>query len=235
MSTEIEMPEHYRAPLSARNEIVAWLLDYSCRDWDRRGGFGYEAQPYGRHGFQRGSWLFCFNVKLRTCLDWSYAGLLRVAVASGAVSAGEETDKHWREETEKRFNETSIEALSDVGIENSRQVFTGGTDGTPDDDGFSMLWDGTPVDARFAFLGRSGGWLVLTGFEGTVLAGDGQEVLADLSDVNLTKLYRFLVMLQHDLGGNAPDRRVQDAAAFHFFNNVCCDICRTEDLAGAGI
>lgn len=235
MSNEIEMPEGYRAPLTAREEIVAWLLDYPSRDWDRRGGFGYEAQPYGRNGFNRGPWLFCFNVKLRARLDWSYAGLLRAAVSSGAVSAGEAEDKHWLEETERRFDETNTEELCDVGIEDSRRTFTGGRDGTPDDDGYAMLWDGTPVDTRFAFLGRSGGWLALTGFDGTVLSGDADKVLDVMSDTSLSNLYRFLVMLEHDLRGNAVDRWVQEAAAFHFFNNVCRDICRTEDLVGAGI
>jgi hypothetical protein len=232
-----EMPEYYRAPLVERDAIVAWLLDYPRRDWERRGGHGYEGPRHfdSAVGFTRGPWLFCFNVKLSARMDWSYTALLRAAIDSEAVSAEEASDAHWLAETEKRHGETDTEHLCDVGIESARSSFVGRPHGQPDDDGYSMLWDGTPVDTRFAFMGRSGGWLVLTGFEGTVLAGDGDEVLAEMSDASLNKLYRFLVMLEHDLGGDAPSRWVQAAAASHFFNNVCHDICLTKDLVGAGI
>lgn len=227
------MPEYYRAPLVERAEIVSWLLDLQARDWDKRGGFGYEAGPY-QSGFTRGPWLFCFNVKLHR-LDFSHAGLLEVARKAGHISAELALDQHWLSETRKRHDETSTDSLWEIGVEDSRRSFTGRGNGIPDDDGYAMLWDGTSVDTRFAFLGRSGGWLVLTGFEGHTLAGSGEEVLEGMSDECLRRLYVFLVMLQHDLGGDAPDRCVQEAAAFHFFHNVCHDICRTEDLAGAGI
>jgi len=234
MSAQIEMPEYYRAPLTERDEITAWLLDYNARSWDRRGGFGYEAQPFSKAGFSRGPWLFCFNVKVRAHLDWSHAGLLTSAVQAGHLDRKTATDAHWLSETEQRLTDTSDDALWDAGIEDSRDVFCG-RDGKPDDDGYSMLWDGTHVDTRFAFLGRSGGWLALTGFEGHRLAGDAEEVLAEMSDECLRRLYAFLVMLQHDLVGDLPSRMVHAAAAFHFFHNICGDICRTEDLVGAGI
>ena len=73
------------------------------------------------------------------------------------------------------------------------------------------MWDGTELDVRFEFQGRSGGWLSLVEFEGfkfndrdhgsdywrEVLEGTDEEKAMDYK--TLRNLYQLIVQLKHDL------------------------------------
>jgi hypothetical protein len=103
---------------------------------------------------------------------------------------------------------------------------TGGSDdGEPDDDAWNMLWDGTHVDARLGFGGRSGGWLVLTWFQGHLMDAD-----CDLSEWDyktLRQLSEYVTWAKHCI--KKPEDEVEYLAASTFFCNICHKIQTTEE------
>lgn len=130
--------------------------------------------------------------------------------------------------------------MCDNAMENCRERFVSShtKNHAPGDDGYSMLPDGSPVVALFAFMGRSGGWLVLTSFNGHLLDAEAQGTARTWEHWDfqtLVRLYKFLVMLSHDLRPEAVRHMVEAEVAGSFFANVCHDLPLTVDLKGEGI
>lgn len=236
-------PSYYRCALRERSDIVEFLL--SRRFWTHRGGSGYWWRGGSGHS-SNGNWLFCFNVKVHS-IDFTFENLVQRWTDMGY---GEHArDEHWLVEARAKFAELKPDQLWDWGVEGARRTFVSdhrdAPNGKPDDDGFSMLWDGTPVETRFAFMGRSGGWLVLTEFNGNLLDWDSANYWGSGSDPalcfqdwsyrELRRLYQFVVMLAHDVAGTASERAIEEHAAFDFFENYCHGIPASEALVGMGI
>ena len=212
--------EAYSTPLTNRADIAAYLLN-------RRGRYyrGY------------GHLLFLFNVKVYEP-DLSFDNLLDLYRQSG-YGEFKVTDPGWVEETRQRHEKTDHDDLYQVAVEDARRLVT-------DSDCFTHLYDGTPVEVEYAFVGRSGGWLALTKFEGVRLIDleslrdlfdDDQEEGENptLSDETLQRLYALVRMLEHDLTPENAQAEVKNQAAFSFFENICCDIPTADVCLGAGI
>ncbi len=211
----MKTPAYYVAPLRSRAQITAWLL--AC------------SQSYYE---DRARWIFAFNVKAHR-LDLSFDNLLAAATApryshdSAMADSIRDTDPVWLAAARELYTEHA-DSLFEWGREDACNTFAGRKGqhyGKPDDDGFNMIWDGTPVDVEFAFFGRSGGWLTLTHFDGHALTSEGRELgaeaLAELPFATLRKLYRFVVMLTADLARHDSAARIEEAAAWAFFVNIC--------------
>ncbi len=207
----MKTPAHYSAPLRSRAAIITWIDS----TFSHRGGYNYDHR----------NWLVCQSVKTHNC-DLSFDHLLDVAAERGDITV-HKGDPVWEVAARATYDDSGESQLWDWAIEDARRTFNGRKGEhyhIPDDDGFNALYDGTPVDVEFAFLGRSGGWLVLTHFDGHELSGDG-EVLTEMPLPTLRRLYRYLVMLRADLTrpGLTPSDRVEDAAAWLVFVNLCDD------------
>lgn len=228
MGTKVKTPRCYAAPLKTRKAIIDWLNNDRARCWHVRGGPDYD----------RNCWLFCFNVKLPPMHHKvNHQALLELALEEQVIGREEVEDEPWVKATGLRYDETNIESLFDHACETARTRFVG-VKGLPEDDGFRMLPSGQLVKPQFAFMGRSGGWLVLTHFMGHKLDAESQGTARtwehwDFRD--LVKLYKFLVMLSYDLRTEAVQEMVMSELAGSFFCNVCHDLALTKDLRGGGI
>lgn len=192
-------PAHYAAPLRSRKAMTDWLL-----------------ATFDQRFYDRDHWLLCFNVKLYR-LDLSFDHLLDVAAKRGDITT-HKGDPVWEAAARAIYKENEAH-LYEWAVDDARGAFYG----PMRDDTFRSLYDGTPVDTEFGFYGRSGGWLVLESFEGYKLSGDAAEVFGDMNFATLRLLYRFAVMLCADLTrpGLTPSARVEDAAAWALFVNLC--------------
>ncbi len=166
--------------------------------------------------------LFAFNVKVHST-DLSFDHLTKLAIESGELSAS--VSKRYLDACRELHNE---QKLYDWATESAR-------DGVMDCETYSMLWDGNGAIANWEFNGRSGGWLVLTEFEGIKLAGRSLDFtysdLADLPFPQLRRLYRFIVQCQHDFNPGNVRSEVEYQAAFDLFSNVCANVETDEDAA----
>ena len=163
----------------------------------------------------RGNWLFCFNVKLYN-LDLSFGNLLEVHKKSGYC---ENPDATWVEGCRSEY--AAVEQyLWHWGVEDAGSQFTTGRAGYPDDDAYNMLWDGRACVTRFSFCGRSGGWLVMSRFNGLTLTTE-----LELEELDYREL-RDLAEMVHFVSRAVEDRHqcVETAAAFAFFENTCRDV-----------
>jgi hypothetical protein len=213
------MPVEYATPLKKRADIANYLLN-------RRGRY------YREHGHL----LFVFNVKVYSP-DLSFDHLLDLHDKSG-YGEGKVTDPYWVEEARQRHAEMDLDDLYQWAIEDAGRLIT-------DSDSFTHLYDGTPVDVGFAFVGRSGGWIALTKFEGIKLIdpdylrdlfeGNAEDGAPTMSYQSLRRLYALVRILEHDLTQDKAESEVEFQAAFCFFCNVCGDIPTTDVLLGAGI
>lgn len=230
-----KLPKQYQAPLRTRKEIVQWLNDPRARGYQVRGGWNYEGDSHG--STSRGPWLFCWSVKLLARMDTSYEALLKRAKRVGVLTRQHLKDQPWLNASKARYDDTSMDSVFTHACETCQRMFVG-HDGKPENDGYCMLYDGTKVTPEFTFMGRSGGWLVLTGFNGHSLNTEnvGEDLDWKRWDVrNLRLLYRYVVMLEHDLRHEAIQEMVLDELAGSFFANICHDLALTKDLRGEGI
>jgi hypothetical protein len=196
----------------SRAALTEWLLSRS---------------KWGRRHYDGNSWLFCFNVKLHN-LNLDFDTLLKRLGEMG-YGDGWTNDPGRCERARAEFDELDSDTLYEWGVEAARRTFTGGRDGTPDDDAYNMTWNGTDAPCRFSFEGRSGGWLVLTHFREMKLDADNVEFsewkYSDLRD--LAEMVQFIVNATRD---NEPEKRVEEGAAYDFFINVCADVPTTATL-----
>lgn len=213
------MPAAYKTPLRSRADITSYLLD-------RRGRY------YRDHGHL----LFCFCVKVHAP-DFDFDHLLDLYRTSGY---GEDKidDPAWIEEARQRHAETDQDDLFQWAIEDAGRLVT-------ESDCFNHLPDGTPVEVEFAFVGKSGGWIALTTFEGIKLSdpehlrdlfeGSDDESEPTMSYHSLRRLYALVRLLEHDLTPDKAQAEVEHQAAFNYFSNLCADIPTADVCLGAGI
>ena len=189
--------------------------------------------------YERHRWLFCFDVKIHRC-DLGFDNLVKRATAMGYGDMVHPEDPFWLADAKGRYAENK-EHLFEWGVDDARCHFRGTTvrgpfackvegapwyaDMRPEGDCYRQLRDGTPVDARFAFLGRSGGWLVLTMFDGVTLDSSSCD-LAECDYRWLRNLAKFLTDVRDSTRN--PGEWVEEAAAFTFFANICDD-CETRE------
>lgn len=199
-----------------------------------------------RFGSQRSyeghRWLFCFNVKAHG-LDLGFDHLVKRVVEMGYDETVHLDDPFWLADAKQRHTDNE-ENLFDWGVEDARTHFRGNTvrgpfscqvEGAPwyasmlpDGDCYRQLRDGTAVDARFCFFGRSGGWLTLTMFDDVTL--DSSCELENCDYRWLRRLAKFVEDL-HESTKNAS-QWIEEAAAFTFFANIC-DACQTRESRNA--
>jgi hypothetical protein len=210
------MPAEYSTPFTARADIAAYLM-------------GRRSRSYRDHGHL----LFVFNVKVYSP-NMDFDHLLDLHRTSGYGEA-KVTDAYWVEQARQRHAETDQDHLLQWALEDAGRLAT-------DSDCFKYLFDGTPVEAEFAFVGRSGGWIALTEFEGITLIdpdhlrhlfeGDDED---SLTYESLHRLYSLVRILEYELTQEKAKSEVEFQAAFAFFVNVCGDIPTSDVLLGADI
>jgi len=209
-------PDAYRMVARSRADIVAAIIDLT----EQR---SYDYDPY----------YFCFNVKCYD-VDMSLPNLL----AKWREYEGDPAHTHnpeWLKNVKERYDETSEETLCDWGFEDARAHFVGHGDGFKSDT-FRTLYDGTEVDVEYGFVGRSGGWLAITKFEGVKynqrLDAGLETELMDMDFPTLKRLYQLVLMLKHDTRRSAIKSEVEMQAAFNFFANACADIHEPNSVQG---
>jgi len=213
------MPQANATPLKKRADIAQFLMN-------RR----------GRYYRDFGHLQFCFCVKVYDA-DLSFDHLLDLHAKSG-YAEGKVNDPCWVEEVRQRYAETDQDHLLEWAIEDSRRLVT-------DSDCFNHLHNGTPVEVEYSFVGRSGGWIALTKFEGIemtdpeylrqVFEGSDDKSEPTMSYQSLRRLYALVRMLEHDLTAEKAESEVEFQAAFNFYCNVCGDIATADVCLGAGI
>lgn len=145
----------YTRPLRKREEIASYLA-YGT------GQPGYSTRHTYNGG--HGDWgLFCFDVKVYD-LDLSLEHLLELYVANGHSTAEEYwSDERWLDQARQEYATISDgygwgeEALSNIAIEEARETVN-------DQDTWKCLWwfgEDASFDAKYDFLGRSGGHMRL--------------------------------------------------------------------------
>jgi len=190
-------------------------------DWmeglcSHRGGRDYEFRDSELGQHSTGTWLFCWNVKLYG-VDLSFDNLVRAFKRSGHGDLSE----GFLKEAMAVYEGISHETLIEWGANDAARSFCGGRDYAPDDDAYSMLWDGSPVRTRFAFMGRSAGWLVMTSFEEILLTTDTD--LHAESYRTIRGLSEMVWFVDRCVRGKACET-VENNAAFSLFVNCCSDI-----------
>lgn len=204
----VKKPQYYNVPLRSRAAIVKWIIDHT------------EQRHYDGHPHP-----FCFNVKCYH-VDFELEHLLQLYREYEGNAKGFD-DPDWQAAIKERYAEVS-DNLWEYAVEDCRRNFVGGDDGQPDNDGWNMLWDGTPVNTQFSFEGRSGGWLSLNRFQSfdfTERHSDIEDILVyDMPYQTLRHLYQFIVMLVHDVSRANVKKELEHQAAFNFFANCCADI-----------
>lgn len=198
-------PKYYQTPLRSRDAIIAWIKENTA---DRY--YDHENCP------------FCFNVKVYR-VDFDFDHLLKI------YREQQDGNKHddWLAEARQRWEEHKDNDLWEWAVENCREAFCCGSDGTPNQDTYRTLWDGTELDVSYSFRGRSGGWLSLDRFQGWTLT-DFPEALTKMSYKELRQLYQLIVMLVHDLRREAIRAEIEYQAAWALFVNVCSDLTEKE-------
>ena len=211
MKTKHKTPAGYAAPLKSRAAIIAWLTDRALTDRGRH------------HG------LFTFDVKLHH-LKTDFTYLCGLARKNGDLPAN--ASPRYMAAVEAVYDE-SRDAIWEAATEDACRQVT-------EDDTNRMLWDGSGTVAEWEFAGRSGGWLVLTEFDGVKFAEAirascmnqtdwAAEFFAETGYKYLRNLYRFLLQCAHDF--RRPESDVEYSAAFNLFANFAHEVETDEQEA----
>jgi hypothetical protein len=208
--TKIKKPKAYNAPLRSRKAIIAFLADH--HDYYR---FRGTCSPIAWNVKDHGS-------------DLEFDNL--VEVYKKGHNYGQ--DEVWLDSPEylkaarEKYDEVK-DKLWEWAIERARESVM-------EDDAYKCLWDGTELQVTYEFGGRSGGWLLMTKFEGEDLSSIPQEHVAhDLGGMpykTLVKLYKLVVQNDHDFRSEAVTSIIEENAAFDLFENVCADVPRPDTL-----
>ena len=208
---ETRMKKQYKTPLRSRKAMLSYLLNRGGR-WQSRGGMDYD----------RRSWRFCFNVKLNR-VDLEFDHLLKLELERDPIQ-DRLRDEHFLLEARALLN---AERLCEAAIEqlcwHYSDVMTKHV----------CLPDGTQVFPEFQFMGRSGGWLVLTRFNGYALTAE--EEFEAWSTMEIRNLYRYVVQVEEDLNCEPKERQVEREAAYLFFQHICEDIMTKQQQEEAWI
>ena len=181
-------PEQYKAPLKSRTAILGFLADRSYYD-----------RPF-RYPL---SW----NVKVHSFSDeWSD---IADVVRSNFVDYVDEWTPEVAEVVKSAYEGLTDEDKSTLyywALESAQ-------DSVRDDDGYRMLYNEEKTVAEWLFLGRSGGHLCLSEFDGLNMSG------VDLEEIEfptLRRLYRFVVQCDHDFRRDAVKEEMTQQYAFNF-------------------
>lgn len=228
--SKCKKPDYFKVPNLPRLKLIEWILDQPDSD---RGGRDYSwAMQGNRYTHSDGMWPFCWNVKLHG-LDLDFENLIKRAAEMDCLPRNL-TDPVVRQAYQDKYDECNKDHLYEWGVEDAQRWVVGRTrDGQPDDDGWNQLWDGTPVDVRLMFAGRSGGWLVLTWFQGHLMnrehTGESrtdriprEEQFGGWSHKELRQLAEYCLWIKHCTKN--PGAEVERQAAFNFFVNYCSDV-----------
>jgi hypothetical protein len=208
--SKIKRPACYAAPLRSRKAIVAFLTEHTSyyRNLSTCSPLAWNVKDYRS--------------------DLSFDNLTKVWRESGEYGP----DEVWLDSEDylKAAREKYDEVKDDLwgwAIESAR-------DHAKEDCGNRTLWDGTELQVEYGFYGRSGGWLLMTRFEGWNLTrydrGDFEELLEDMPYGELRSLYQLVVQCDHDFRPEAVTAEIEHCAAFGFFVNICGDIPQPDAL-----
>ncbi len=181
---------------------IDWLRSICTRP---RGGRGYETAT------SSGPWLFCWGVKLHA-LDLSFENLLKAGAASGVIDPG---NKELVDEGRSKFDNMKGETLWSWAVTDAQRSFNGGR-GVPGDHAFTSLWNGDDVSAEYHFMGRGGGWLVLTRI--LEMTMDDEIHLESLTYRQVRAISEMVWHVTNHLENHPPERAVEEAAAWIIFN-----------------
>ena len=175
----------------------------------------------------------CFNVKVYESVDLSLPTLLNL----WRNYEGDNLHTHnaeWLREVKEKFEEIGDQKLFDWGIEECRSSYIGRYhSGIPESDAVRTLWNGTELNVKYNFVGRSGGWLAIAEFEGLQLdrpQGDLENILNDTDFGTLQNLYQLVLQIKHDTRTEAILSEIAHQAAFQFFANACADITQPDTI-----
>lgn len=211
-------PDEYKLPLRKRADIIAFIIASTNQR-------SYDGHPHP----------LCFNVKLHSGVDLDFDHLL-------ALWRNYENDplythdEGWLEAAKAKHGRVGEETLYEWGLDDARNPFFSQqrpTYGEPGTDSYAMLWNGTSIDVRYSFEGRSGGWLSINSFEGTKFTqydSNIEDTLHEMDFSTLRKLYELVTLLKHDLQREKIKAEVELQAAFNFFANACSDIPKPDAI-----
>lgn len=199
-------PAYYAAPLKSRQDIIGFLLDH---------------QSYQRTYYTSSP--LAWNVKCYD-VDFSAEHLIEVFRTSGEYDTRPDGDRwldypEWRKPALALYEEHK-DNLWEWAVEDARR--------NTQDDTNRSLWKGDLLDVVYEFSGRSGGWLIITRFEGTKLEDmDGdefREYLDGLDYKTLRNLYELVVQNDHDFRRQAVKSALEFWAAWAWIVNLCAEV-----------
>jgi hypothetical protein len=103
-------------------------------------------------------------------------------------------------------------------VDSARTSYVDGEDGSPGDCANTTLWCGTDVRVRYEFMGRSGGWLVMTEFMDHLLCANYFTPWS-LTFRDLRALCEMVNFVDRNLSGDAVTRELEHQAAWIVFNS----------------
>ena len=172
-----------------------------------RGGRDYE---FGR---SNGPWLFCWNVKLHH-LDLSFESVLAAAETSSVFDINDPKLVNYARE---KYSDANLQHIEEWAIRDTRLDFCGDA-GIPENHAYTSLHCGDDIRTRYGFMGRSGGWLVMTEMLGWTLDNDfcffertHREVRA------ISEMVWYVTMATQN---QEPERAVERAAAWILFSDI---------------
>lgn len=187
-----------------RRQLIEQLVG-SC---DHRGGRNYNNKQ----------WLFCFDVRLhgiKTDFDRLLQRHRESATTDDAALAASHIDACRR--YYEKLEEQAREFLVENAVESAKAVYE-------TQEAWTVPKLKRPVSLGFEFMGRSGGWLILTQFDGITLV-DNHGWLHEVSDNFLRRLYATVNMLRGYLAD--PCARVETEMAFMLFYCLSADALET--------
>lgn len=211
MTMKIKKPDAYRVKVRSRKDIVKFLMDHD--DYYRSMA---TCSP------------LAWNVKAPGA-ELNYDHLKEVYRKSGEYAP----DDIWLDDPD--FNRQARQTYESFKNNLWHWAIEACQENVNSTDSYNHLWNGTDVDVTYEFEGRSGGWIIVTQFEGHKLANlDKQEFEQDMMDKDvwtyddLFNLYQLVLMLDHDWQREKVEAKIEHQAAFTLFENLCGEIPRPE-------
>ena len=178
-----------------------------------------------------GVFRFCFNVKCRM-VDFSFKHLLEIITTQGIANPEPFKDADYVQRLHEKYNEEFCEGgdtaqLWEAAIEICREQYAGNDE--------YILSNGKTVKTEWQFLGRSGGWLVLSGFEGYDLATNDTDVITSMPWKDLRRLAYLVEQVEYELKPPKVREEIEYQAASLFFGHMCEKVERPNAQLAAGI
>ena len=199
--SKIKIPEYYKIKTRSREGMIAHLVA-NC----------------GYHGYHQEGSPLAWCVKVHS-VNFDFRNLWPMILEHAPNDAQEfkgGLETVWDEWIEDQGNASRIWEAS---LDDAQRNVT-------DCDCYKDLWDGTKVDAELSFTGRSGGYLILTSFlskysfRNWMDDDDFADELREWSYEDLCKLYKYCLMMDHDLTPEKASREVEYQGAFYAWQVV---------------